>query len=71
MDLDSKSNTGEGRSAGQTGSYKCMVGLALKGPGSPTAWPLCARFDAEVQNSIYYNAIFNTIGQLIVYMVWP
>ena len=29
MDLDSKSNTGEGRSAGQTGSYKCMAGDPL------------------------------------------
>ena len=29
MDLDSKSNTGEGRSAGQTGSYKCVAGDPL------------------------------------------
>ena len=29
MDLDSKSNTGEGRSAGQTGSYKCGAGDPL------------------------------------------
>ena len=55
--------------------FRCVCVLrgarALRAPGRLAPRALCARCYAEVENSIYHNAIFNAVILLIVDLVWP